>query len=213
MGGGRTMIGVPSPATSGRTARRGAAVTMVVAALALAGCTPGVSRDGEPTRVDFERAEALRTDPWLAAAGVETTRYTYGTNGQYEPGTAGTLRPMTGTPAETMAAEVAAAAEVGWWPYYGRCPGAPVPGLQTADYYFGTDFVVVLVRELEDGSLAQAELSISDHLKVVATVANHMVPPVEMPEEVDLSQLACTNEAGQGLPTVGTPTNLTDWLS
>ena len=112
-----------------------------------------------------------------------------------------------------MAAEVAAAAEVGWWPYYGRCPGAPVPRLQTADYYSGTDFVVVLVRELEDGSLAQAELSISDHLKVVATVANHMVPPVEMPEEVDLSQLACTNEAGHGLPTVGTPTNLTDWWS
>lgn len=198
-------------AVSRPAGRRGWVLGFVVGlAVALGGCTLGVPREGEPDAVDEARADALRADTWLAPTSVELTRYAEGTDGLYHPTTAEAVRPVAGTAAETVMAEVAASREVGWWPYYGRCPGSPAPRDRTADYFFDTDLVVLLARELDDGSMAQAALRLADdELTVTGTAANHTKPGQDPPPEVDLSELACVGGEAAGAPTIGTAVDLT----
>lgn len=194
------------------TCRAALAVVVVAAAgsVLLTGCTGG-SAEGEPTRVDLERADVLRADPWLAPTFVETTRYAYGTNGQYEPGTAHVVRPLAGTAAQAVTLELEAAAAAGWWPSYVRCPGVESPADRTVDHHPDSTLVAVVVRELGDGSLAQAVIGAADQVEVVATVPNHAVPTPDPPREVESEEAACLSKDGSGPSTLGDPTDLTGW--
>ncbi len=206
--------------TSPRSSRRAGLIVMALAStLALTGCPGTGTEEREPTRADFQRADALRTDPWLAPDFVQVTRYGYGSNALYDPGVARVYRSVDTEPVTALLAEVDAAAEVGWRPYYARCAGVELP-LGSPEQYGAGNHVVALVRELDDGSLAQAVVTVegekSDGLAKVtveATVANHDLRQPARPEVIDLDRLACARPVlpRAGAPTLGDYVDLTRW--
>ena len=206
----------PSPTSSRRT---GTIVIALASTFLLTGCPGTGTREREPTRADFRRADALRTDPWLAPGFVEVTRYAYGTNALYDPGLARVHRTADMEPESALRAEVDAAARVGWQPYYARCAGVDLP-LGSAEQYGAANHVVALVRELDDGSLAQAVVTVEGEtskgrasVMVEATVANHDLHQPPRPEGIELDRLSCTGaDVGRaGESTLGDFVDLTGW--
>ena len=196
MGGGDA---VTPRASFAQRARVGVVAALVVATTA--GCPASGSAEREPNEVDEARAKALLDDPWLGASDVTMTTSQAGTNDLYSPTTAIGDRRVQGTPEATMRAELQAAGEAGWSPFYGQCPaatGADVPRSTEGS------LMVLLVRELDDGGLAFASVLVNgDELYVRASTPNHGAPPIDAPPPVDVSGLACLDPDGPGLQQVG----------
>lgn len=187
---------------------RGFAVAIGV--LLVGGCMLGVPRAEDASLVDFERLEQLRTDPWLAADGADVARYQFGSDGMYNPGRATATHRLSAPGADAVRAELAAAAQVGWWPYYGRCPTDSASRWEFDDLLDPRFFVVFLARELPDGALAEAEVAFigwfrheSDPVRLTADVKagvpNHAHPAVARPAVVDIDSLECMGGTGPTL--------------
>jgi hypothetical protein len=180
-----------------RAARRvlgGAAVVVVVGVTAA--CTPPVP-DDQTTSVDVTRYQDLAADPWLAATDLTVGRYAFGTNGQFSAGSGRSARTMTGTVAEVLAVETAAAAREGWIVAAARCGEAE--GGVGADDERRTMWpaTVELVRELSDGSVAVAAVGVGESSSALDDHANR-----ELPRRVGLAAFAPhhTNETSVDVP-------------
>ena len=192
---------------TGRTARGALAgvSAVAVAACALAACTPPVPED-QTTRVDVERFQDLAADPWLAATALTVGRYAFGTDRQFEPGTARGTRTATGTVGQVLTAQTSAAAREGWVVAAARCGDGS-----------GTDsgwpVTVELVRVLADGAAAVGEVRVEQDQSGVEDGATRVLPRrvlvaayaphhtnrarVEVPDEpVAFDALACLGGAG-----------------
>lgn len=187
-------------------------VGATVGAAVLASTSACVPTADPSTQVDLDRAEVLRSDPWLAPDDVQVGGPAPGSNGWYGPGRASSRRAVHGERAGVVAAEVTAAGLAGWTPFHGRCP--EVDGIHDA----AGEVVVHLVRRLPDGSAAAAEVTFRQYAEgpagavtsvvISATVANHLQPgePPELPA-VDVTDLACVSAptGGRDQLAVGEP--------
>ncbi len=181
----------------------------VLAVLALvAGCVGGRgTRDAND--VDRARGDALVADPWLGASAVVLTRYAGSTNDRYLPTSATVYRDVPDDAFEqALRDETARAREAGWRPFYAQCDG-----VQDGPPYVHSGIAVVLLRELPDGSLAQAAMTRGpEGFTIDATAANHDVAQPPPPSEVDVETIACLSPDGTGPDHVGEPVDLTsDW--
>ena len=98
----------------GRAVVRRHAALIVVAACLLAGCSRGA--DGLPTSLDFQRAQTVWSDPWLAPDQALVPEAAWGSPDSYVRREAGT-RATTyrgGSPEVVLSREVAAALARGW---------------------------------------------------------------------------------------------------
>lgn len=173
---------------------------VVVAAVVLAvtsGCVGDQSSAKEPNEVDESRAQALLDDPWLGASEVTMTSYQRGSNDLYRPTTSGAVRPQRGTPEESVLAEVEAAQDAGWRPYYAQCAEAP-PRVDVPNQLVGR-IEVQLARPLADGGVLLASvLPDGADVVILAVAPNHAAPPTEPPPPIDLRSLACFSDDGEG---------------
>lgn len=187
-----------------RLARAGTVVgALVVGALAagtLTACTPSAP-DDQTTSVDVRRYQDLAAEPWLAATSLTVGRYAFGTNRQFEPGTGRGTRTTTGTVAQVLAAETAAAAREGWVVAAARCgddPGDGSGGGSGADA--GGPVTVELVRVLSDGSAAVGEVRVEQDQSGVGPSQDGAA--LELPRRVLVAAYAPhhTNQASVDVP-------------
>ena len=181
----------------------------------LAGCVQDKPAEASP--VDLERAEQLRADPWLRPEQVGAARPVVGSGDRFDPGYATAVHELSAPPFDAVRAELAAAGEAGWTPYYARCPvedGSPL--LDDVDMSEPQDAVVLLARELTDGALAEAEIRFGGwtdetsalRARVSAEVPSHAHPSVPRPADVDVATLACLSSDGTGPEVLGEPVRL-----
>ena len=179
---------------------RAVAGAAVIATL-LTGCPGTGSTEKEPNEVDEARAQALRDDSWLKASDVELSSYQPGSNNLYRPTVASAERPLRGTPEESVLAEVDAATDAGWVPFFAQCEGAAPPvAVSTLD----SSLMVLVGSRLPDGTVAMADIGVSEGaVRILASVPNHASGPRELPPPVDVTDLSCFSPDGRGPDYVG----------
>lgn len=145
---------------------------------ALTACVPSAP-DDQTTDVDVARYHELAADPWLAATDLTVGRYAFGTNGLFEAGSGLSARTTSGTLAQVLAGETAAAAQVGWVVVAARC----TEGSDAA--------LVVLARELSDGAVAAGTIGVEQSRlepgESVADVAEGELAGRVVPRRVQLA--------------------------
>lgn len=178
----------------------------VALGVVLGGCTVEPP-DGDPTAVDEARLDELRADPFVDPGDVTLAGPQLGSNGLYSGGDARARRTAQEPMPEVVTAELAAAAQAGWSPYFAACDD------DVADSVGAGKVTVLLVRELADGALADGWLRVSGDaagasVLLDATVPHHSHPQQDRPADVDPMALACLGGA-PGTTVLGEPVDLT----
>ncbi len=162
--------------------------TALIAAglLLLAGCSQDPA--GLPTSVDYERAERVWSDPWLAPGTASVPEAGWGSPDGYVRRDAGTrtTRYTAGSPQQALQREIASAQDAGW-----ILTGLVCDGL-TASLARGTG--------LDDGAIAVLEVAAAGRgAEVVVTgyVPHHLDGSWPAPSTDPAFDGSCRNAAGQ----------------